>query len=77
MKTANKVGVAALSLLVVSAGISFGRLMEQPALAFVEITSQWGGILLLIYAGIRGARWWLAIPLVLIMVWLWAILQGH
>jgi hypothetical protein len=30
----------------------------------------------LIFAGIRGSRWWLLLPALVLVVWIWAINQG-
>ena len=75
MKSGNKVGISALVLLALSIGVALSR--PQSDLAFLlAMLLPWVAVVLLIYAGSRGSRWWFALPLMIFVVWSWVIAQG-
>jgi hypothetical protein len=71
MKRANQVGVAAslcsiwIAIMVLS-NTSNGRMAQGGAFF------QFIAILLFIYAGVRGSRWWFAGPLAVVLFWVCA-----
>lgn len=73
MNATNKIGLAGAAALVLAALVTTGPVEFEA----VSLTLQWVGILLLIYAGIRGTRWWFTPPIAIILVWVWALSQGH
>ena len=76
MKLANQVGVVGIAALLIAALITVGH-MVRPILVIISLACQWGGLLALLYAGIRGSRWWLAIPIIVLAAFFWALYRGH
>jgi hypothetical protein len=75
----NKIGIVGLLLLALALAISISKfsVVGGPSIGIVLISSEWIGILLLIYAGIKGSRWWFTIPVAILSLWLWALSRGH
>jgi hypothetical protein len=76
MKNGNKVGIVASILLAVAAGLVFLPYDASP-FETASLLLQGLAILLLVYAGVRGSRWWLLVPVGLIALWIWALSRGH
>lgn len=74
MKPANKIGLAGTVSLALA-----GIMTPFPQIGFenVSLALQWVGMLFLIYSGIRESRWWLMIPVAIILFWIWGLSQGH
>jgi hypothetical protein len=75
MSTANKIGLVGVVALFIAAIIT--PIHVQPLLMIISLVCQWGGVLALVYAGIRGSRWWLAIPVIVLAIFFWALSRGH
>jgi hypothetical protein len=84
MKIGNKVGIVALAAysigdLIMGAmwhWINFPKSLENTALGAVLILSG-GGFFLSFYAAFKGSRWWLLIPLSLILFLIWFAGSGN
>jgi len=48
-----------------------------PIVAASVLLTQWAGIFMFLYAGIKGPRWWLLPPILLVAVVIWALTRGH
>jgi hypothetical protein len=76
MRNGDKVGVFAVLLLLVAAALIFIPYNASP-FETASLTLQWVSVVLLIFAGVGGSRWWFAIPASLLALWIWVISLGH
>jgi hypothetical protein len=76
MKAANKVGTFAFGTL--AAALVPLLLPSRISDKFEPYDSllQWLTLPILIYAGVRGSRWWLLLPVLYVTLFIWAINQG-
>jgi hypothetical protein len=65
-------------------GVIGGLLLLLAAVANASVAAEaagailgWIAIGLFIFAGFKGSRWWFGAPAILIMLYIWALTQGH
>jgi hypothetical protein len=75
MKIGNKVGIVGLVMLGLAMGIAITPL-NRTALIYVPLVLPWVTAPMLVFSWIKGSRWWLTLPLPIIVVWTWAIARG-
>ena len=76
MKIGNKVGIVALAILGLVAGTAVTPLNRSTPLVAGALVGPWLTIPMLVFAGIKGSRWWLTLPLIIIWAWIWVIMRG-
>ena len=82
MKLGNKLGVAAVIALALSAVLGFQNsifeLHPHLGIVLLEISTALSVISLMLFvaAGIRGSRWWLAVAVILASGWVFVVSRG-
>ena len=76
MRFGNKLGIAGCVMLVVTV-VTLSATNLDAHHGFLSIALQYSSMILFLFAGFLGSRWWFAIPIVAAAYFVWLLSQGH